>query len=191
MKHIGVLMRLVLSISLVYSQEKFERESRIKRSEVPKKASMYVESIFPDAKKTKWYLEENLDGFANEAKVRENGTIYSIKFDTLGNLQDIEFIEKFNRLPLQIQTKVESYLQEQYDRYRVKKIQVQWIGDADLLRSVLLQENADRQHEINYEIEFSGRKHGDIQSYEALFSEEGEHLNTKKIITRNLNHLVY
>src|SRR5690606_10057201 len=147
MKHIGLLVTLILSIGSVYPQEKFERESRIKRSEVPKKASMYVESIFPDAKKTKWYLEENLDGFANEAKVRENGTIYSIKFDTLGNLQDIEFIEKFNRLPLQIQTKVESYLQEQYDRYRVKKIQVQWIGDADLLRSVLLQENADRQHE--------------------------------------------
>src|SRR5699024_1418289 len=149
-----------LSIGSVYPQEKFERESRIKRSEVPKKASMYVESIFPDAKKTKWYLEENLDGFANEAKVRENGTIYSIKFDTLGNLQNIEFIEKFNKLPMQVQDKVESHLQEQYDRFRLKKVQIQWIGDADLLRSVLLDETKNGQYETNYEIEFVGRKDG-------------------------------
>lgn len=191
MKHIGLLVTLILSISLVYSQEKFERESRIKSSDVPKKASMYVKSIFPDAQKIKWYFEENLDGFANEAKVKQEGTIYSIKFDTLGNLQDIEFIEKFNKLPMQVQDKVESHLQEQYDRFRLKKVQIQWIGDADLLRSVLLDETKNGQYETNYEIEFVGRKDGNAQSYEILFNEEGEHLNTKKIITRNLNHLVY
>lgn len=191
MKHIGLLVTLILSIGSVHSQEKFERESRIKSSDAPKKASMYVESIFPEARKIKWYLEENLDGFANEAKVKQNGTVYSIKFDTLGNLQDIEFIQNFNKLPVQVQDKVEAYLQEQYDHYRLKKIQVQWIGDADLLRSVLIEETKNGQYKTNYEIEFSGRKDGDTQSYEALFSENGEHLNTKKIISRNLNHLVY
>lgn len=193
MKHKWLLILLLFSTNLVYAQNKnkFERESRIKSSEVSEKARSYVESIFPETKKLKWYLEENLEGMAVEAKIKENSTTYSIKFDTLGNLEDIEFITSFNEIPTEVQQKVETYLQEHYDRHRIKKIQIQWIGDADLLRSVLLKETESQQYETNYEIEFSGKTEGDNKSYEALFSEDGEHIETKKIISRNLNHLIY
>ncbi|WP_118194213.1 hypothetical protein [Albibacterium indicum] len=191
MKHTWLLVVLFLMVNSLYSQDKFEKESRIKSSEVSMKATDYVESIFSGSQKIKWYLEENLEGMAVEAKIKENRTIYSIKFDTLGNLQDIEFIQRFDQLPIRAQQKITDYFQGNYDRYKIRKIQIQWIGDANLLRSVLLKETQSQQYEVNYEIVFSGRKDGDRQSYEAIFSDTGEHIKTKKIISRNLNHLIY
>lgn len=191
MKHIWLLIILVFSISTAHSQNKFERESRIKRSEVSEKAKIYMESIFPQSRKIKWYLEENLDGIAIEAKVKANKTNYSIKFDTVGNLHDIEFTQRLDELPTSIQQKVQKYFHDNFDRYRIKKIQVQWIGDPDLLRSVLLKKTQSQHYEINYEIVLAGRKDGNLESYEVLFAENGKHIETKKIISRNLNHLVY
>jgi len=191
MKHTWLLVVLFFMVDSLYSQDKFEKESRIKSSEVSMKATNYIESIFPESRKIKWYLEENLEGIAVEAKIKENRTVYSIKFDTLGNLQDIEFIQRFDELPSRVQQKIRGYFQGNYDRHKIRKTQIQWIGDANLLRSVLLKETQSQQYEVNYEIVFSGRKDGDTRSYEALFSDTGEHIETKKIIPRNLNHLIY
>lgn len=191
MKHSWLLIILFFSFNSAYSQNKFEKESRVKSSEVSTKAKSYVESIFPESNKIKWYLEENLDGMAIEAKVKANQTLYSIKFDTLGNLQDVEFIQSFAKLPEQVQEKVVRHFEENYDRHRIRKIQIQWIGDPELLRSAIMKETDNQEFEVNYEIEFRAKKNGENNSFEALFSENGELIKTDKIIPRNLNHLIY
>ena len=81
MKRSFLLLTLLFHLTLAYSQNKSEREYRIKSSEVPAKALEYVESNFQDVR-MKWYGEENLDGKAVEAKGKKQGNLYSVKFET-------------------------------------------------------------------------------------------------------------
>ncbi|MEO6000592.1 MAG: hypothetical protein ABIN89_27335 [Chitinophagaceae bacterium] len=163
----------------------------MRSSEVIAKARTYVENLFPKSKKIKWYWEENLQGVSIEAKINENKKTYSIKFDTLGALHDVELTQKFLELAIDVQQNITNYFQNQYDRYKIRKIQIQWIGDPDVLRSLIKKEETNKKYTTRYEIEFSGRKNKDLESYESLFDDGGKHMETKQIITRNLNHLIY
>lgn len=61
------LILLFLGFQTLFSQEKFEKEYRIKENRVPKKATQIIKMWnFP--KKIKWYAEESNLGKTFEAK---------------------------------------------------------------------------------------------------------------------------
>jgi len=191
MKHSLLLIIAILLVHVANAQKKFERETSMKSSRVAEKARIYVESLFPDSKKIKWYLEESLEGVMVEAKIKENSSIYSIKFDTLGTLYDIERTQKFDKLPMAVQGNVMAYLKKRYKSFKIKKTQIQWIGDPDVLHSLIKKDDTENNYTTNYEIVYSGRENKDAMSYESLFDHGGNHIETKEIIERNLNHLLY
>ncbi|WP_345230828.1 hypothetical protein [Olivibacter ginsenosidimutans] len=191
MKHCLLLITAILLAHVANAQKKFERETRIKSAKVAEKARTYVESLFPDSKKIKWYLEENLEGVTIEAKLKENRSIYSIEFDTLGTLHDIERTQKFDQLPMEVQGNVTAYLKKRYKSFKIKKIQIQWTGDPDVLHALIRKGDTDNTFTTNYEIVYTGREDKDTASYESLFDRHGKHIETKEIIERNLNHLLY
>jgi len=181
----------ILLMQTADAQKKFERERSIKSSQVTEKARTYVESLFSDAKKIKWYLEENLEGIMVEAKIKENSNTYSIKFDTLGTVYDVEQTQKFEELPPAVQSNVMDHLKRHYKSFKIRKIQIQWVGDPHVLRSLIRRDNAENTYQTNYEIVYTGREDKDAASYESLFDHSGRHIETKTIIERNLNHLLY
>lgn len=191
MKHGISLILTILLVQAADAQKKFERERSIKSAQVTESARTYVESLFSDEKKIKWYLEENLEGVMIEAKIKENGTTYSIKFDTAGTVYDVERTQKFEELPPAVQSNVMDYLKSHYKSFKIRKIQIQWVGDPHVLRSLIKKDDAENTYQTNYEIVYIGRENKDTASYESLFDHSGRHIETKTIIERNLNHLLY
>src|SRR5690606_34213812 len=100
-------------------------ENSIKKSQVAERARTYVESVFSDSKRIKWYLEENLEGVMVEAKIKQRDALYSIKFDTLGTLYDIERSQKFEELPSAVQTQIRTHLKNHYKSFKIRKVQIQ------------------------------------------------------------------
>ena len=191
MKHSLLLIIPILLVQVAAAQKKFERETRIKSSQVTEKARTYVESLFSGSKKIKWYREENLEGVMVEAKIKEKSSTYSIKFDTLGTVYDVELTRKFEELPSAVQSNVMAYLKNRYKSFKIRKVQIRWIGDPDVLRSLIKDGDAGNSYTTNYEIIFSGREDKDSAPYESQFDHNGRHIETKGIIERSLNHLLY
>lgn len=191
MKNFTALMIGLLICSGVYAQQKFERESRIKENEVPDQAIDFVQNLFEESTRVKWYREENLDGIAIEGKTKRDEGVYSVKFSADGDLYDVELTQDFQDLPEDAQEEIEEYLSENYHRYRIKKVQVQWSGDADQVGAFVRHGKTKEDIETRYEIEFTGRKDRKTVSFEGLFDHEGEHLETKEIVPRNISHLLY
>lgn len=191
MKHSFLLIIAILLAHLANAQKKFERETRIKSSQVTEKARTYVGSLFSDPKKIKWYLEENMDGIMVEAKIKENSSTYSIKFDTLGTVYDVELTQKFEELPPAVQSNVMAYLKSRYKSFKIRKVQIRWVGDPHALRSLIKKDDAAEKYTTSYEIVYTGREDKDNAPYESLFDDSGRHIETKGIVERNMSHLLY
>lgn len=84
-----LFMIFVVALSNDKGQTKYEREFRMSEKKVPQKAREFVHSMDFESK-VKWYFEENLQGNSIEAKLKQQGQQYSVEFDTLGTLQDVE-----------------------------------------------------------------------------------------------------
>jgi hypothetical protein len=97
-KLIILLKILLLLATSAFGQVKYEKEFRLKPGQVPVKARQFIDSINLQ-QKVKWYYEQNLKGNSIEAKFRMNHKRYSIEFDTLGNLQDVEVQIGWEQMP--------------------------------------------------------------------------------------------
>lgn len=185
-----LLLILTFAASAGYSQEKLEREYRIKESVVPLKALEFIAGNAGTAK-MKWYGEENLNGKAIEAKGKLDGKLYSIKFNTDGNLQDVEMVVSFNNLPETTRAAIENQLALLFSKYRIQKTQVQWLGDPKVLSSLIKKEDTNGKYVINYEITLRGTKNRQTDYHEFLFNEKGDVIRSSKIIERNSHNLIY
>jgi len=190
MKILLMILTLLFSVSAGYSQEKFEREYRIKESEVPQDALRFIERSFPD-KKIKWYGEENLNGQSIEAKVKKDGNLFSVKFDTLGTIQDVEMLVKFRQLNEPVKQKIENELGAAFSKYKIQKVQIQWKGKDDALESLISNRKFDGKYVTNYELIVRGREGRHTEYYEFLFDRDGKLKERLTIIQRTDHHLIY
>lgn len=190
MKFFLILLTFLFSVSMGYSQEKFEREYRIKVSEVPQKALDFIEGSFP-SKKIKWYGEENLEGRSIEAKVKKDGNLFSVKFDTLGTIQDVEMLVKFRELDSPIKEKIEEELDAAFSNYKIQKVQIQWKGKIDALKSLISARESNGEYVTNYELVVRGKEGRQTDYYEFLFDTDGKLKKRLTIIQRTDHHLIY
>ncbi|PWG06773.1 hypothetical protein [Polaribacter aquimarinus] len=101
----STVLLIFLSVNSLLSQEKFEKEYRVKPKDVPKK-SLEIIKIWNFKNKVKWYVEESQDGKTFEAKVRYKKYKYSIEFSKEGNIIDVEKTVKFSQLQKKIIQKI-------------------------------------------------------------------------------------
>ena len=187
---------ILLIISLLFTitlqaQQKIEREYRLKQADVPTEAKSFLEEIFANPNKIKWYKEESQTGVTIEAKKKEKEGLYSIKFSLAGELLDTELTQKFSQLPQDAQKRINDYLQTTYKRAKIRKVQLQWLAPPEIITNLIKGEKPSGTYTTNYEIEFSGNKDGQVKLYETLFDQTGKPLDTKEIVQRNLHHLLY
>ncbi len=173
-----------------FSQEKLEREYRIKQDSVPSKALDFVHAAIGSAG-IKWYGEDNLYGKAIEAKSKVEGRLYSIKFDIGGTLQDVEVLVDYNSLPQLTRDIIETQLKIEFSKYRVKKTQIQWLGEPTILSALIKKESPNGKPVVNYEITLKGTKDKRTEYYEFLINEGGEVIRISKIIERNSHNLIF
>lgn len=188
-KYLIILLIGIVSTNL-HGQEKYEKESRLKSKDVPKTALNFIEEAQIPGK-VKWYIEYGLETTSIEAKFKMNRKWYSVEFDTLGTIEDIEIEIKYKDLKTKPKNTIESTLNTICETYKIFKVQKQFSGDQNELIAVLRDEKTKESFKINYELVAKCVKDNKAEQYEFLFSDEGKLINTSKIIFKNSNNLEY
>ncbi len=189
------LFYLILLIGFTYSnnlfaQDKFEKESRIKRSYVPSKALSFMDSLNFKSK-IKWYKEEGLIRKSIEAKFKHIRSKYSIEFDTLGNIEDVEIQVNWKEIESNIRESVSAQFKLDCSKHKIVKVQKQYTGSENEL--FLLQKTGiySEQIKIRYEIIVRCKQQKEINLFEYLFNDKAILVNKSKIVFKNSSHLEY
>jgi hypothetical protein len=172
------------------AQFKYEREFRIKYEQIPLAARYFIDSIGPTAK-IKWYKEIGINSVSYEAKFKFRNKKYSVEFDTLGVLQDVEYIIKKKAINPIIYEQIEQTLDSLYQKWKIQKIQLQYKGQSKDILMAIHQEKNSHQITTSYEIVVRGKAQGIVQLYEISFSEQGVMNNISQIIQNKADHLEY
>lgn len=186
---VGIACYLLFQLPLT-AQQKYEREYRLHAEEVPPLAQDFLEAC-GFSSKIKWYGEESLDGHSVEAKLKEDGVTYSIEFDTLGHLQDVEIDIKQEQLPAATEQAIHVHLDRVFDKYRFIKIQKQWTGKNETILELIREGESQKAFDVKYEIVLKGKKDKERAWYEFLFSGDGSFEKRSTIIFRNTDNLDY
>lgn len=190
-KHISILFFFGMIAGPLFAQDKIEREFRVKEKEVPKEAREWLDDAFETTKRPKWYQEVFESGYSYEAKFKLKGKFYSVEFDSLGWIQDVEIEIDFKELPKEVQMGLEAYLSADYKSSDVKRIQIQYSGNPDDLED-FFDENSLEGILTRYEIEFIGLDEaGGSELWEGLFSEDGKLVMKRKIILTSSENLIF
>lgn len=181
---------LLLFPFMSIAQHKYEREFRIKSEMIPQSAKGFIDSISTDSK-IKWYKEISSNDITIEAKFKHNKKKFSVEFDTLGILQDVEFVIKKREISPEVYNKIERKLDSIYQKWKFQKIQIHYSGKSrDIVTSLRKNEPSD-SIKFFYEIVLKGKNREDTQLYEITFNEQGEVQNSLLIIQDKADHLEY
>lgn len=174
------------------AQVKYEKESRVKEKDVPAKALQFIDTLALN-KKIKWFKEEGLKANSFEAKFKLDRVRYSIEFDTLGAVEDIEVEKAWKDLNDQLRTVILERLKGDCLKHRIDKVQVQYAGKPSELIAIIALNGKSQNHDviIQYEIIVKCRQEEEVNLYEYLFSEAGQILSVSKIVFKNSSHLEY
>lgn len=179
---------LVISVQ-ANAQTKYEKESRIKPTNVPETALAFVASLNTESK-VKWYLDIGFSESTVEAKFKINSQRYSVEFDTSGQLIDVEIEIPLHEIPLDVRNAIASRLNTDCKKYSIKKTQVQYSGDEASVRKTL-QESATSESSVRYELVVKCKKEEGTDLYEYLFDSNGRFLSVAKIVFSNASNIEY
>jgi hypothetical protein len=185
-----VVSLLLVGNTQVMAQQKYEREVRITTNEVHPDALKFINSSGINFK-IRWYREIGLKTTSIEAKTKYKGQRYSIEFSENGELEDIEVEIKARDLKPDILNNIEQTIEQTYDDFKIEKIQLQYTGNPQLLKSVFGASNIPDAVVIKYELVISSKESGTFKRFELLFNEALELERTTEIITKNNVNIEY
>lgn len=179
-----------LNSSLLCAQQKYEVESRLSIAEVPEHALSFIDSL-SIKRKVKWYLEEGLYRKSIEAKYRSEGKRYSIEFDTLGNIEDVEININSTDIDKKALQSITDYLDKEFDDHKTIKAQVHYEGDRGILLATLLCHQPVPVIHPKYELVVRCKQDKKANLYEFLFDKDGSLVSKVQIVLKPSVHLEY
>ncbi len=190
---LGFLLLLLISTSVV-GQAKYEREYRILKSQFPAKALGFLEEHIADAKNVRYYREVDSVKISYEAKFKLDRLRYSVEFDKDGNLEDVEILIKKVDIPNESLENILAYLDRNFTKYRIEKIQQQYpVTDSETVDETLY--NAFQNlliPSLNYELIVAGKKgNNGYHDFEILFDAEGNFVKSRRSLPANYDHVLY
>ena len=180
----------ILAFSFAFTQDKFEKESRVKRADVPSSALKFVDSVGLKSR-VKWFREEGLLQKSYEAKFRRNKIKYSVEFDSLGVLQDVEIDLSFEDLQENLRTEIMQEFISTCAGVKIIKVQKQISGSASEMLAFLINGSQTAHLVTKYEFIVSCTVKKKVDMYEYLFSDLGKKISILKIVLKNSSHLEY
>lgn len=186
-----LILLCFFNVFALFSQEKIEREYHIKATEAPKKAQETIKK-WNFKQKVKWYVEESQDGKTFEAKVYHQSKKHSIEFTKLGNIIDVEIVEKFYKLPKKEQLLIKKTLSKRFKKFKIKKIQIQYKEEENTLYNLLFNlKKSNKKIDFNYEIVVKAKEKKSYHLYELLLHKNGKVLKQLKFAPSNLDNLEF
>ena len=185
-----VFLTIIHLPGTLFAQEKFEKESRIKKTNVPLKARLFVDSLQPQHS-IKWYKEEGLLGNSIEAKFKNDKTLYSVEFDTLGNIQDLEIEINWDDIPSSASDSIYAQLKMDCLKNKIVKVQRQYSGKQSIPLSFRNYHLKRESLVINYELIVRCKEQNNVALFEYLFDEKGQFISRSTIVFKNSSHLEY
>ncbi|MAO16779.1 MAG: hypothetical protein CMH44_07875 [Muricauda sp.] len=193
MKFKYLLFVIVGIVQITSAQNKYEQESRIDKADFPNSAYLLIEDYLKDAKRVRFYQETDSTKKSYEAKFKKGRLRYSVEFDEQGTLEDVEFKIKVRDIPNDTWGTIQSYLDKNHYKHRVKKIQQQYpLREEKSVEKTL--HNAFQNlilPDVNYELVFSAKESDGFQEYEALFDSEGQLVQIRKSFPPSYDHVLY
>jgi len=116
MKCFFTILIYCFAVSLCVSQTKNEREERITIAKLPEKAKTTLSKLPNAIKRLKFYKETDGDHRSYEAKFKYEKKYYSIEFDTLGIIEDIEVVLKQHQFTNGVKTEIFSYFENSFKK---------------------------------------------------------------------------
>ncbi|MEX2514321.1 MAG: hypothetical protein WD398_15565 [Cyclobacteriaceae bacterium] len=172
-KYIGFILVLLLA-SKVLAQEsnsigiKKEIEKGIGASDFPPAGLLFVDA-FKNKKRLRFYEQNTSGELAFESKFIYEGRKFSIEFDTLGLLTNVEVEMKWEEIEKATRRRIQNGFDQHFERYKLIKIQKKWVHEEEEddfdqydIEEFLAEFSPDRNKlddfELAYEIEISGKR---------------------------------
>lgn len=188
----SIFFLFLISFSVFAQNKKIERERRISEEEMPEKALRLLNAEKPEkARRIKFYLETDGEKASYEAKFKYRGHRYSVEFDTLGQLQDIEVELKNRDLPEHIFREITIYLTNDSEKHKIEKIQAQFVTSESAARNFQRSLNFESNKPQNYEVIVVLKKDDQFHKFEMLFDDSGKFIRKREITRNNYDYIIY
>ena len=190
-KYKFLILLILFSIStILFAQDKFEKESRIQPKDVPPRALLFIDSLNLKTK-IKWYKEEGLDKESIEAKFKLNKVKHSVEFDTYGKIEDVEIIVNWEDLESDLKDSIFFQLNIDCLSHKIVKAQRQFLGSENELLFLIKNRDVFEPLKIRYEMIIRCKYEKKVDLFEYLFNYDGKLISRSRIIFKNSSHLEY
>ncbi|MBT2162713.1 hypothetical protein [Zobellia barbeyronii] len=187
-----LVLCITLSTNSAFAQVKNEREHRIRKSQFPEQALTLVKEKLANARRIRFYKEIDSSKISYEAKFKKDRLQYSVKFNAKGKLEDVEIIIKPVDIPNDAYSKITTYLEENFIKYKIRKIQQQYITDGDNVDQTLKEAFQNLMlPSIKYVFLINGKNDNGSEKFEILFNSEGKFELMKNALPPNYDHVLY
>ena len=193
MRYSITIFILTFSITTCFSQNKYEREHRILKKQFPPKAMAFISQKLEGAKRIRFYKEIDSAKTSFEVKFKKARLHYSVVFNKLGELGGVEITIKEVDVPSESWDSIRDYLNRNFKKIRIKKIQQQYSVTNDSSPEETLH-NAFQNlllPALNYEIVFAGKREMGYEEFEVLFDAQGNFIRIRKSLPANYDHVLY
>ncbi|MCR9102548.1 MAG: hypothetical protein NXI25_21525 [bacterium] len=163
-KNKWIVLFVCVGFAISAYAQKYEREARIKAADLPTPALAHLAKNYADRGRTRHYEEHSRQGQEEElqrfyeSKFRMDGYRYSVKFDSLGALYDVERIVAFEQLPSLARQAIQEDLGHTFRHFRIEKIQERYAPSGQLM---------------GYEMEIRGKRENTVGQFELLYAPDG------------------
>lgn len=188
--YISIFIASLLFSPGAHSQDKFEKESRVKEKDLPTAALQFLNSLNKTVN-INYYKEEGINKISFEAKFKLNKKGYSIEFDTLGKVEDIEIEIGWNDLNIELRDSILAGLKKDCINHKLVKIQEQLSGSEPDLLAVINNQVINQNLITRYELVVRCKAQNSVKLLEYLFDDKGTLVSWSQIIFKNSSHLEY
>lgn len=122
---------------------------------------------------------------------KKNSTLYSVEFDSLGFIEDVEIEVEWDDLEQSIKDVMASHLEKECLKYKISKVQIQFSGNEAALLSLLKGSASEASMIRKYEIIVRCKNQQKTALFEFLFNDQGQPISSSRIIFKNSSHLEY
>jgi hypothetical protein len=173
------------------AQEKNEQEKRISKKEVPAEVKSWLNDAYEVKRKVKWYYQTDGEKQVYEAKLKFKKQKHSVEIKPNGEVVNIEVEIDFDAIQIKAKQKIKNYYTAHYNKYNIKKVQIQYTGSNEDLEDLMDEDKLDDDIEINYEIVFYGKTETEDELWESLFDANGNLVLLRKIKLMATDNLDY